>query len=332
MPGVAAAQAESQLWLFEPALKIDMARLRQHREHLAHGKHAPNTVTGYECDWKRFKAWCIETNREALPATSETIELYVTYELEAIGLKVSSVQRHISAIRDAHRRAKIPMPPTEGARELLTNARHLRKESPQGKRPITAQELRKISRKLKAKGGNRAMRDRALLVVGFASGLRRSNLRGLNLADVQIVRKGVIVAVRHSKTDQTGKGTILGLYRGEHPDTCPALCLKEWMKLRGDTAGPLFTRIGSAGEIDLSRLSGKSIGTIVKRCVRLIGLDGTKYGGHSLRAGCATAAFSVGAPAQAIMRRTGHRKLETLNGYIRTSDPFAGVNPLAGAL
>jgi site-specific recombinase XerD len=323
---------DAQLWLFEPALKVDMGRLKQFRDDLSRREQAENTVVGYACDWKNFLLWCTRACRSPRPATAETVELYVTYQLQVEKLKVVTVERRVSAIRDAHRAAGCPLGALEGVRAVLSGARRSRKERPEAKEPLTAAQLRRVSAKLRALGAARDVRDRALMVLGFASALRRSNLSALHVRDVAIVRKGVVVEVRSSKTDQKGVGVRLGVHRGLRADTCPARTLRDWLRVRGESPGPLFTVCTSGGNVTRQRLGGEGIAAAVKRAVSLIGLDPAMYAGHSLRAGCATTGFEEGASDSAIMKRTGHRKHSTLQRYIRPADPFAGVNPLGRAL
>ncbi|MCL5746497.1 MAG: tyrosine-type recombinase/integrase, partial [Acidobacteria bacterium] len=287
---------EQQLWLFEPQLKVNMAQLKEFRDNFTRSKQARNTKIGYASDARDFTTWCAAAGRSPLPTSAETLELYITHKLQVEGLKVTTMERRVSAIRDMHRRAALTMPTTTGARAILTGARHMRHESPHGKTPLTPAELRRISAKLRALATPRDIRDRAIMVIGFTSGLRRYNLAALDTADVEIVRKGVILQIRHSKTDQNGVGAIIGLHRGKHADTCPAQTLRAWLKLRGSGQGPLFTHTTSGHNITTRRMRGAGIAEAVKRAVALIGLNPAQFSGHSLRASCATAAHLAGAP------------------------------------
>jgi integrase len=152
-----------------------------------------------------------------------------------------------------------------------------------------------------------------LLTLGFATGLRRSNLVGLDLADVvDVPHKGLAVTVRAGKTGQEGRGQVIAVYRGMRAETCPVRALRAWLVERGRWAGPLLPR--------------------VQGWVSAVGMEASAYGAHSLRAGFVTAAYNSGTDTVAIMETTGHRRVDTVRGYLRNVDPFAAGNPLARAL
>ncbi len=163
-----------QLWLFEPALKLDMARLKEFRGDFVLAQQALNTVKGYASDWRLFTMWCLKAGRETRPASAETVELYVTYLLQVDHLKVVTAERHVCAILDAHRRAGVTLPRCDGVRAILSGARRQRKERPAAKKPLQVRQLPRISGKFRKTGSARDIRDRALLVLGFAPGLLRA--------------------------------------------------------------------------------------------------------------------------------------------------------------
>jgi integrase len=174
-------------------------------------------------------------------------------------------------------------------------------------------------------------RDRALLLVGFASSLRRSELAALQLADVDEVAEGLVIRLGKSKTDQSGAGRELGVHRGAHGLTCPARALALWLVERGRLPGPLFTHVDYLGRVTPRAMTGHSVARAVKAsCVRA-GLDPARYAGHSLRSGCATACAGNRADVLAIMSRTGHKSVEMVGRYVRHGTLFA-LDPLAGVL
>jgi integrase len=171
-----------------------------------------------------------------------------------------------------------------------------------------------------------------VLLLGFASGLRRSELAALDAADVSIVAEGLVVQLGRSKTDQEGVGRELGVHRGRRRVTCPVRAVEAWLEERGSWAGPLFPRLKlRTDQVTGDRLSGTAIAEIVQVAAERAGLDPARYGGHSLRAGCATAAIANGASQQAAMGRTGHKSVTVFGRYVRHGSLFA-VDPLAGAL
>lgn len=321
--------AFEQLTLFE--LGPNLAQLREEAMKLRATNRAPRTREAYGSDWRDFERWCAAAGRSPRPAAEDTVVLYLTDLLKHS--RITTAERRLAGIKAVHKDAGIVLPPWPQARAIITGARRHRAEQPEGRAPITVAQLRKIARRLSDQGTHRALRDHAIMVFGFASGLRRSNIAALTLADVHFERRGLIVHVRRSKTDQEGKGLRLGIRRGLRPDTCPVRTLRAWLRARGLAGGPLFNRITTGDQV-LPRepISGDAVADVVKRCVQLIGLDPTDYGAHSLRAGCATAAGAKGVPEYAIMRRTGHRDANVMRNYIRDVDPFAGIDPLAGIL
>jgi integrase len=270
----------------ERLLAAEIDALRAEGERLRQGLVARNTVLGYGYDWRMFEAWCGRFGRAALPATSDTLLLYLT-DLLAQGKKITTARRRRCAILHAHRARGLPPPLGAEIRELLHGAQRLRGEKPRQMRPISVLELRRMSRGLARLGTPCAMRDRALLVVGFASALRRSNLAALSLADVEFCRQGLIVGVGREKQDQEGKGRLIGLTRGRHAHTCPVRVLRGWLRLRGREPGPLFPRLDPTHEGQ--PMDGECVCRVVKKRLAGIGIDPIQSGGHSLRAGAVTA-------------------------------------------
>jgi len=167
-----------------------------------------------------------------------------------------------------------------------------------------------------------AIRDRAIVVVGFASALRTANLSTLALGDVEFGERGAVLHVRREKQDQEGRGRLIGLPPGDHSATCPVGALRDWIARRGGFAGPLFTRW--TGGARSRPLEPERIGQVVQRCVARIGLDPREYGGHSLRAGFVTEAAERGAGELLIASQTGHRSMDVLRGYFRHSNLWKG--------
>lgn len=299
-------------------LRLESARLRQ-------GLFARATVLGYGYDWRMFLAWCGRRDRQALPATPETLTLYLT-DLLGQGKKITTARRRQCAIVHEHRVRGLASPATSETRELLNGAQRLRGEKPRQMRPITVRELRRMSIGLARLGTPKAMRDRALLVLGFASALRRSNLAALNLADVEFCRQGVVLSVDREKQDQDGKGRLIGLVRGRHTNTCPVRVLRAWLRVRGANPGPLFPRLDPKHEG--LPLDGECVCRVVKQSLMRIGIDPADYGAHSLRSGFVTAAGEAHLGELVIARQTGHRSMQVLRRYFRRSDIWRS-NPSA---
>ncbi len=327
--GTAAADPEQLLLVGDPDLwrAVDVPELKKQSASLRKRRRADATLKAYESDWRHFRDWCATAGRPALPASEETIELYLTH-FSALH-KLSTLQRRVSGISQAHQAAGLESPAGPGARAILEGVARARGARPTQKAALTPAQLADICRQIDANTAKGA-RDRALLVLGFATGLRRSELAALQVSDVEFVEQGIIVEVRKSKTDQKAQGRAMGIFPGAREETCPVRTLRIWLELRHSIAGALFTRLDDAAAPGQG-ITGGQVAEILKAAVERIGLDPANYSGHSLRAGMITAASSAGVPDSAIMRRSGHKSIATLQRYMRSTDLFA-LDPLAGAV
>jgi integrase len=248
--------------------------------------------------------------------------------------KTSTATRHVASIMHYHRAANLPVPSRERVQGLIGNVRRDRHEQQEGKRALSPADLARLCASCDGET-NAGARDRALLVLGFATSMRRSELSSLDLADVTFESKGVAVLLRRSKTDQAGRGRLIAVWPGAKPATDPVELLHTWIKRRGSWAGPLFPRIDGGfrfDQIQHDRVSGEAINKILKRCLKRAGIDPRPYGAHSLRAGAVTAAAELGRSDQEIMALSGHRTADVMRKYVRRVRVFDGRNPLAGVL
>jgi hypothetical protein len=180
--------------------------------------------------------------------------------------------------------------------------------------PLRVEQLAEIVARLD--GSIKDTRDRALLLVGFAGALRRSELTAAECQDVEWRPQGIVLTLPRSKTDQEGQGRAVAIPYGSAP-MCPVDALKEWLEAAHISEGPLFRPVPKGGAVLASRLSGNSVAAIVKQHVMAIGLDPSCFSGHSLRAGFATSAAAAGVPAWKIRAQTGHTSDAMLARYIR---------------
>ena len=317
--------------LFEQQKRgADMQKLKELTERLAKDHRSPRTRRDYADDWRLFTTWCAENGFDPLPASHETIELFVSHELQR-GRKTTTTSRRLHAIRAMHRTVNLPDPVKDSrANTQLSNWRKEHREESHAKAALSPDELRRIVRVMRT--DEKGTRDRAIMVFGFSSALRRSELSALDLADLQISKKGVIVQIRKSKKDQEQKGATISIFAGKKPATCPVVCLRAWLKVRGKWDGPLFTAMNSGGyhgsdSWSRNRLNATAVADIVQESVQRIGLDPAHYGAHSLRAGLVTAALTSGQQAISIMKTSRHKSLAMVERYNRPK-AFA-VNLLA---
>jgi integrase len=331
--------ARAQRTRAQRIVRFDLDRLEEAKQELLQHRRAPNTDKAYAAQWGAFAGWCGEHRRKALPAAPETVSLWVAwavYEREP-RYRLNTVRLALSAIRGQHLRAGHPSPVTAEVKELVRSAARKLKEKRRCKAALTPEQLRELSRQLSDGGSVREVRDRALLLLTFASGWRSGEVSSLDLADVRVTAKGLALSLGASKTDQDGRaGRAIGIPPGARRLTCPVRALREWLRVRGQQPGPLFVRLRRAGgqrayTVTRQRLSSRAIGTQLKQALTSIGVDPADYGAHSLRAGMATAAVEAGASEIAIMQRGGWRSIATVLQYVRPAKAFRG-DPLQGVL
>jgi integrase len=318
-----------QLCLFDFG-GVDLSALRERRDALLTSVRAKRTISAYACDWSQFDRWCRMAGRQTLPASTETLQLYVTWMFEQ-GAKVTTAERRVSAIAYIHRGAGFPSPLESGLRDIINATRRERKEQPIGKKALDPLTLVRIARKCDC-GTALGARDRALLILGFATSFRREELAQLQLSDLTFERHGLAILLRYSKRDQTGKGRLLGVWAGKRAETDPVRVMRAWLRHRGSWEGPLFCRIQN-GDVVLHRpITGDAVNHAVKRMIAAAGIDPDRYGAHSLRAGAITAAAELGRSDQEIVGLSGHGNVKMIRTYVRSARLFSGRNPLAGVL
>jgi integrase len=171
--------------------------------------------------------------------------------------------------------------------------------------------------------GTRGVRDRALVLVGFAGAFRRSELVALRYEDVAFVKEGMTLMLRRSKTDQCGEGRKIAIPFARS-NACPVKALTDWLNHARIDSGPLFRFVKKGGAIGAHPLSPQTVATLVKEYARKVGLDAANYSGHSLRAGLITSAAKAGVSSWKIREQTGHRSEAMLQRYIRDAEIFEG--------
>jgi site-specific recombinase XerD len=307
------------------ALIPSSAVTRETRDYMAASKSA-RTIRAYRSDLADFEAWCAAQDRSALPAAPETVADYIS-ALAGQGRKAATITRRLSAISQAHKMAGLDSPTL--SQVVRMTAGGIRREvgtAPRQARPIMVGELVAMIEALP--DDLRGLRDRALLLVGFAAAMRRSEIVGLDAADVVEEDDAdwghcLAVTIRRSKTDQEGQGRQVGIVHGKHgPLTDPVAAVREWRAAAEIDSGPLFREVDRAGRVGSVRLSDRAVARIVKSAAKRIGLDTTLISGHSLRAGLATSAAAAGAPEWAIMATTGHRSTAMVRRYIRQGSKY----------
>lgn len=278
-----------------------------------------NTKRAYKADWNDFQRFCEKRRLRALPARPEHVCAYLAAKQRA--LKRTTLRRRLTVIGIAHRMRGHPNP-LEDSRVKQTWRGILRSktEVEERKAPLLLNDLKSIVAALPESLGG--IRDKALLLLGFAGAFRRSELVALNVSNVELTDDGLVVHIPRSKTDQMRGGRKVGIPYGENPLTCPVKAILHWLDAAQISEGAVFRKVNRHGEIEGKRLSDASVALIVKRAFKMIGKKPQRFSGHSLRAGLATQAAMMGATERSIQNQTGHKSLKTLRTYIRDGSLF----------
>jgi integrase len=218
-----------------------------------------------------------------------------------------------------HRMAGLESPTSsEAIKAVLAGIRRSIGTAATRKAPATAETVRTILAEMPP--SLRGLRDRALLVLGFAGALRRSELVALDVEDLEETAEGLLVRIRRSKTDQEGAGDFVSIPHGSR--LRPVAGVRAWLEAAGITEGPVFRSIKKGGSVTLERLSDRSVAHVIKQRAEAAGFDPNVFSGHSLRAGFVTSALHHGADILRVMDVTRHREVSTLKTYDRRAKAF----------
>lgn len=282
---------------------------------------AENTLRAYKSDWSDFETFCNRQGFEASPALPNTVAAYIS-ELADNGYKVATIRRRLSSIRVIHRARQLD-DPTDS--ELVQKTwKGIRRDdtvdaTSQGREPILTKHIRCMVESLDTTT-DKGKRDRALILLGFATGMRRSELVGLDVGDLEFRAEGVLVTIQKSKTDQSGEGREVSVTYGNQ--FCPVRALRQYLDATGLESGPLFRTTGRWGHLRDNRMSGTSVGRTIKQAAEKAGFDASRIGAHSLRAGHVTQRKVAGETNDAIMEQTGHTSEATMRRYDRAAKRF----------
>ncbi len=286
----------------------------------AQESRARRTRAAYRLAFGQFAGWCEERRLVALPAAPETVALYLADRAGA-GRKVATVELDAAAIGAAHQAAGHTSPRAHAAvKAVLAGIRRTVGVAPSQKRPALASDVRAMAGALPET--LQGTRDRALLLLGFSGGFRRSELVALDVEDLTFGEDGLTVLLRRSKTDQEAEGRKVGVPFSSGPASCPVRAVRAWIQAAHIERGPVFRPVTGA-HVPEARLSDKAVARLVKRQAAAVGLDPAGFSGHSLRAGLCTSAAKAGRSERSIMRTTGHKTSRTLGRYIRDVELFA---------
>jgi site-specific recombinase XerD len=304
----------------------ELMRLQTRAQEFAQQARAGATRKAYSNDWRLFDAWCTQYGEQPLPASTATLALYLT-QLAELGRKYSSIRRARTAIGQVHAAAGLPRPDRDPRIRVLERGigRSIGTRE-QGARPLCVAELERAVNALRDSA--RDVRDRALLLLGFAGGYRASDLAILDREHISIEGSVLKVFLRRSKEDQLGKGRTTKFRGRANPALCPLRALEQWLTLSPDPTGPLF-RVVQGARIEHERIHPRAVSRAVQRAAKRAKLVG-EYSAHSLRSGFATSASAHGHTLRAIQEHVGWRDDRTPNRYIDgvlggAGDVLAGV-------
>jgi site-specific recombinase XerD len=227
----------------------------------------------------------------------------------------------MAAIRWAHEAASLESPTASKlVRSTMKGIRRGQGTAPNRKAPATVDRLAAMVSQADT-DTLKGLRDKALLLFGFASAMRRSELVALTVEDIEQTERGLLVTLRRSKTDQEGQGHQRAIPFGRSPETCPVGALNAWLEGASIDEGRLFRSVSRHGQVG-ERMSTRAVADVVKHYAVLAGLNPDEYSGHSLRAGFVTSAAEKGRSTERIMDHTGHQSAAMVRVYTRRVDVF----------
>ena len=287
---------------------------------------APATRRAYERDWRVFADWSVARGLRPMPAAPETVAAFLAAEADR-EFRPVTIGKRAAAIAAAHRAQDEPNPCDSAAvAAVLAGIRRERGVRPLRKaRPLELEPLARLLEPIDT-ATLAGVRDRALLLLGFAAALRRSELVALDAEDLEFdASRGLLVMVARSKADQEQEGAQVAVPYAQEPERCAVRALRRYLDAAGIHRGPVFRQLRRGDNLTDQRLSDQSVALIIKRRATAAGVPPGLLSGHSLRAGYATAAAAAGVEERKIANVTRHRNLPVLRGYIRAATAFDDV-------
>jgi site-specific recombinase XerD len=285
---------------------------------------AINTVRAYKSDFKDFGLFCAQNGFKSLPSEPKIVSLYLTH-LSTKEVKMSTLKRRLVSIGVIHKLkghyldTKHPI-----IIENIMGIKRRKGSVQKGKKPLLISNLKLIINVIdKSKYEDiKKYRDRSIILIGFSGGFRRNEIVSLDYDDLDFVSEGLKINLKRSKTDQFGEGSVKGLPYFDNAQYCPVLSLKNWIEVSNISSGPLFRRFSKGSKLSENRLTDQTVALLIKKYLKLAGIDNKNYSGHSLRSGFATTAAESGAEERSIMAMTGHKSTEMVRRYIKEANLF----------
>ena len=307
-------------------LITDLKALHEETLNNLKSSKANNTIRAYKSDFKDFVAFCAKNGFKSLPTEPKVVSLYLTY-LSTKDAKMSTLRRRLVSIGVIHRLkghyldTKHPI-----IIENLMGIKRKKGSYQKGKKPILINHLKlmidAIDKDISDETGIRKLRDKTIILLGFAGGFRRIELISIDFEDLEFVSEGVKIFIRKSKTDQFGEGMIKGLPYFTSQKYCPVWHLKKWLEISEIKSGPIFRRFSKGLNLGKNRLTDQSVALFLKKHLSNAGIENKNYSGHSLRSGFATVTAESGADERSIMAMTDHKTTQMVRRYIKEANLF----------
>ena len=290
---------------------------------------AKNTIRAYKSDFNDFSLFCVQNGFKSLPSEPKIISLYLTH-LSTKDIKMSTLKRRLVSIGVIHKLKGYYLDTKHPS--IIENVMGIKRRKgsiQKGKKPLLINNLKLLINVIDQDKDNdiRKLRDKTIILIGFSGGFRRNEIVSLDFDDLDFVAEGLKINLKRSKTDQFGEGLVKGLPYFNNSQYCPVLTLKKWIEVSNINSGPLFRRFSKGSKLTNNRLTDQTVALLIKKYLKLAGIESKNYSGHSLRSGFATSAAESGVEERNIMAMTGHKSPEMVRRYIKEANIFKN-NPL----
>ena len=285
---------------------------------------ANNTIRAYKSDFNDFGLFCAQNGFKSLPSEPKIVSLYLTY-LSTKEIKMSTLKRRLVSIGVIHKlKGHYLDTKHPSIIENIMGIKRRKGSYQKGKKPLLINNLKLLINVIDKDNNEEIMsaRDRSIILIGFSGGFRRNEIVSLDFDDLDFVSEGLKINLKRSKTDQFGEGSAKGLPYFDNTRYCPVLSLKKWIEISNIKSGPLFRRFSKGSKLTDNRLTDQTVALIIKKYLKLAGIESKNYSGHSLRSGFATSAAESGADERSIMAMTGHKSTEMVRRYIKEANLF----------
>ena len=285
---------------------------------------ANNTVRAYKSDFDDFRLFCAQNGFKALPSEPKIVSLYLTH-LSTKNIKMSTLKRRLVSIGVIHKlKGQYLDTKHPSIIENIMGIKRRKGSIQKGKKPLLINELKQVINVIDEYKVEeiKKFRDRSILLIGFSGGFRRNEIISLDYDDLDFVTEGLKINLKRSKTDQFGEGSVKGLPYFDNSKYCPVISLKKWIEVSNMGSGPLFRRFSKGSKLTENRLTDQTVALLIKKYLKLAGIESKNYSGHSLRSGFATSAAESGADERSIMAMTGHKSTEMVRRYIKEANLF----------